>query len=94
MKLEKVYQDKSIKENEGKDSPKYFECNNSKCDNVEFSLANKEEDIVEVCVNEEEDLLKFKEKMLSELGEVSMEMEIGNYSISSKYLEKYAEEVL
>jgi hypothetical protein len=52
MKLEKVYQDKrkdiednSIKENEGKDSPKYFDCNNSKCDDVECFPTNEEEHI-------------------------------------------------
>jgi hypothetical protein len=41
VKLEKVYQEKikdiednTIKDNEGKDSPKYYDCNNSKCDDV------------------------------------------------------------
>jgi hypothetical protein len=37
-------------------------------------------------------LLKFKEKVLSELDDVSME--IGHYSISFEYLEKYTKEVL
>jgi hypothetical protein len=39
--------------NEGKNSPKYSYCNNSKCNHVEYSPANKEEDldvIEEVCV--------------------------------------------
>ena len=53
LKLEKEYQDKRqdtkdnpIKDvkkiNEGKDPPKYYDCNNSKCNDVECSLANKE----------------------------------------------------
>jgi hypothetical protein len=52
MKLEKVYQDKRqdiednpIKEvkqiNEGEDPPKYSDCNDSKCNDVECSPANK-----------------------------------------------------
>jgi chromosome segregation ATPase len=93
LKLEKVYQDKednSIKDNEGKDSPKYSNFNTPS--EVECSLTNEEEDIVEVCVDEEEELLKFKEKVLSELGDVSME--IGHYSIASEYLEKCINEVL
>jgi hypothetical protein len=90
--LEKVYQDKrkdakenSIKDNEGKDSPKYFDCNNSKCDDVECSPTNEEEDLEVVCVesadnyliDEEEELLKFKRNFLSKLDDVSME--IGHY---------------
>jgi septal ring factor EnvC (AmiA/AmiB activator) len=55
-------------------------------------LSNKEEDIVEVCVDEEEELLKFKEFFLFELGNVSME--IRHYSISFEYLEKCINEVL
>ena len=53
LKLEKVYQDKddnSIKENEGKDSTKSYVCNNSKCDDVEFSSTNEEENLEVVCV--------------------------------------------
>jgi hypothetical protein len=103
LKLEKVYQDKedkSIKDNEGKDSPKSFDCNNSKCDNVECSLTSEEENLEVFCVestnnyliDEEEELLKFKEKKLSELNDVSME--IGHYSIAFEYLEKYTKEVL
>jgi chromosome segregation ATPase len=76
------------------------DCNNSKCDDVECSPTNKEEDLEEVCVestnnyliDEEEDLLKFKDKILSELEDVSME--IGHYSIAFEYLEKYTKEVL
>jgi hypothetical protein len=54
LNLEKVYHDKednSIKENEGKDSPKSSDDNTPS--EVEFSLTNEEEDIVEVCVDEE-----------------------------------------
>jgi hypothetical protein len=93
LKIEKVYQDKednSIKENKGKDSPKYFDYNTPS--EVECSLTNEEQDIVEVCVDEEEELLKFKENVLFELGDVSME--IGHYSIASEYLEKCINEVL
>jgi hypothetical protein len=50
LKLEKVYQgkkedteDNSIKDNEGKDSPKSSDYNNSKCDDVECSSTNEEE---------------------------------------------------
>jgi hypothetical protein len=79
MKLDNSYQykrqdtvDNPIKDmkkiNEGKDHPKYSYCNNSKCNDAEFSLANKEEDLdalEQVCVestnnyllDEEEDLL-------------------------------------
>jgi hypothetical protein len=39
-----------MKENEGKDSPKYSGCNNSKCNDVESSPANEEEYIEVVCV--------------------------------------------
>jgi hypothetical protein len=60
--------------NEGKDPAKSSDCNNSKCNDVECSLANKEEDLVEieeVCVestnnyliDEEEYLLKLKYKL-------------------------------
>jgi chromosome segregation ATPase len=83
-------EDNSIKDNEGKDSPKYFD-DNSPCE-VEIYLTNEEENIVEVCVYEEEELLKFKEKVLFELGDISME--IGHYSVSYKYLEKIINEVL
>ena len=75
LKIEKVYQDKednSIKENEGKDSPKYY--NDNTPSEVECSLTNEEEDIVEFCVDEEEELLKFKENVLLELGDASMEI--------------------
>jgi hypothetical protein len=76
LNLEKEYQDSII--NEGKDSPKYSDCNNYKCNDVEFSLANKEEysiAIEEVCVescnnhriDEEEDLLKLKYKVIDGL---------------------------
>ena len=47
LKVEKAYQDLVI--NEGKDSPKYYDCNNSKCDDVECST-NEEEYLEEVCV--------------------------------------------
>jgi hypothetical protein len=93
LKIEGVYQDKednSIKEIKGKDSPKYSDYNIPS--EVECSLTNEEKDIVEVCVDEEEELLKFKEKVLFELGNVRME--IGHCSISSEYLEKCINEVL
>jgi hypothetical protein len=103
LKLEKVYQDKednSIKDNEGKDSTKSSVCNNSKCDDVECSSTNEEENLEVVCVesvdsyliDEEEDLLKLKDKVLSELDDVSYE--IGNSSTSFEYLEKYTKEIL
>jgi hypothetical protein len=75
LNIEKVYQDKednSIKDNKGKYSPKYFDYNTPS--EVECSLTNEEEDIVEVCVDEEEELLKFKEKKLFKLGDVSMDV--------------------
>jgi hypothetical protein len=80
LKVHKVYKDKEdnyIKDNEGKDSPKYYDDNTPS--EVKCSLTNEEEDIVEVCVDEEEELLKFNEKVLFELGDVRME--IGHYSI-------------
>jgi hypothetical protein len=102
LKLEKVYQDKeddSIKDNEGKDSPKYYDFNTPECNDIEFSPANEEEDLKLFCVksidnyliDEEEDLLKLKEIFLYELDDVSYE--IGNSSTSFEYLEKYTKEV-
>ena len=98
LKLEKAYQNSII--NECKDSPKYSDCNNSKCNDVECSLANEEEDLEVVCVelannylvDEEEDLLKLKDKVIYVLEEVSME--IGYGSIFFEYLEKYTKEAL
>jgi hypothetical protein len=77
--------------NEGKDPSKYFNCNNSKCNDVECSPTNKEEDLVaieEVCVestnnyhiDDEDDLLKLKDKVITGLGGVSMEIEDDSYS--------------
>ena len=91
LKLEKVYQDKeynSIKENEGKDSPKSSNWNNSKCDDVECSSTCEEQKLEVVCVEwddsypiyEKAYLLKLKDKFLSELDDVSSE--IRNYSIA------------
>jgi hypothetical protein len=48
LKIEKAHQDFII--NEGKYSPKYSYCNNSKCNDVECSPANEEEYLEEVCV--------------------------------------------
>ena len=91
LKLEKTYQgkkeyteDNSIKNNEGKESTKSFDCNNYKCDDVECFSTSEEKNIEEVCVEpddnypivEEEDLLKLKVKVLAELEDVSSE--IGN----------------
>jgi hypothetical protein len=101
LKLEKVYQDKikytkdnSTKENEGKNSPKYFGYNTPS--EVEFSLTNEEDDIKEVCIefenDEEEYLLKLTDKVLSELYDVIYE--IGNSSTYFEYLEKYTKEIL
>jgi hypothetical protein len=103
LKLKKVYQDKeenSIKENEGKDSTKSSVCNSYKCDYVECSSTNEEKILEVVCVEsvdnyliyEEEDLLKIKDKVLSELDDVSYE--IGNSSTYFEYLEKYTKEIL
>ena len=75
LKLEKVYQDKeynSIKDNEGKDSPKSSYCKNSKYDDVECSSTSEEENIEVVCVEsddsypivEEEDLLEIKDSFI------------------------------
>jgi hypothetical protein len=77
LMLEKEYKDLVI--NEGKDSPS---CNNSKCNDVECSPANEEEylEIVFVeptnsyLVNEEEYLLKLKDKVLDALKEVRNEI--------------------
>jgi len=59
-----------------------MDCNNSKCDDVECSPTSEEENLEVVCVEstnnyiiyEEEDLLKFKEKFVSKLDDVSMEI--------------------
>jgi chromosome segregation ATPase len=98
LKLEKAYQDSVI--NEGKDSPG---CNNSKCNDVECSPANEEEDLEVVCVestnnylvDEEEDLLKLKDKVIDALEEVSNEIEDDSYTfedlerITKESLDKY-----
>jgi hypothetical protein len=75
LKLKKEYQDSII--NEGKDSPKIFDCNNSKCNDVECSPTNEEEDLEAFCVesannyliDEEEDPLKLKDKFIDILEE-------------------------
>jgi uncharacterized HAD superfamily protein len=63
---------------------------------VECSLTIEEEDIEEICIefanDEEEVLLKLKDKVSSELNDVSYE--IGNNSTSFEYLEKYTKEIL
>jgi hypothetical protein len=95
LKLEKAYQDSVI--NEGKDSPG---CNNSKCNDVECSPANEEEDLEVVCVestnnylvDEEEDLLKLKDKVIDALEEVSNE--IGDDSDTFEDLERITKESL
>jgi hypothetical protein len=107
LKLKKTYQEKreyieenSIKKSEGKDSPKSSDCNNSKCDDVECFSTSEEENLEVVFVEsdeiysivEEEDLLNLKDKVLSELDDVSSE--IGHYSIYFDYLEKYTKEVI
>jgi chromosome segregation ATPase len=102
LKLEKAYQDSVI--NEGKDSPKYSNCNNSKCNNVEFSPANEEEDLEVVCVestnnyliDEEEYLLKLKDKVIYVLEEA----EDNPYAfedierITKESLEKYQRHIM
>jgi hypothetical protein len=57
LKLEEIYQRKkddtkynSIKNNEGKESPKTPNCNISKCDDVEYLSTSEEENIEIVCV--------------------------------------------
>jgi hypothetical protein len=107
MKLEKIYQGKkedtkykSIKNNEGKDSPKSSDCNNYKFDDVECSPSSEEQNLEVVCVesddnypiDEEKYLFKLKHKFLSELDDVSSE--IRHYSIHFEYIEKYTKEVL
>jgi hypothetical protein len=45
-KKEKKYiEDNSIKTHEGKESPKTLDCNNSKCDDVEFFSTSEEENL-------------------------------------------------
>jgi hypothetical protein len=63
LNLEKVYQNKqdnSIKDNEGKYSPKSSDCNDSNSNNVECSSTNEEEDLEVFFLDEEEELLMFK----------------------------------
>jgi hypothetical protein len=89
LNLEKTYQGKkedtennSIKNSEGKYSPKSSDCNNSKCDDVECSSTSEGENIEVVCVEsddrypieEEEDFLKLKDKVLSELDDITSGM--------------------
>jgi hypothetical protein len=67
LKLDKVYQDKEdnyIKDNKGKDSPKSSTYNTPS--EFECSVINEEEKIVEICVDEEEAFLNFKENVLFE----------------------------
>jgi hypothetical protein len=103
LKLEKTYQgkkedreDNPIKDvkhdqaiNEGKDSPKFSDCNSPKCNDTNFSLENKEEDVKneaiatidEVCIeptnlsyiDKEEYLLKLKVKVMDSLDDVDSE---------------------
>jgi hypothetical protein len=61
LNLEKTYQgkkeyleDNSIKINEGKESPKSSNFNNSKCDNVECFSTSEEENLEIVCVELDE----------------------------------------
>jgi hypothetical protein len=110
MKLEKAYQDKiqdieknPIKDmkqiNEGKDPPKYSNFNDSKCNDVECYPPNKEEVCVESAnnylIDEEEDLLKPKDKVIDDLKEVSMETKYDSYDFediersTKESLEKY-----
>jgi hypothetical protein len=107
LKLENTYQgkkedteDKSMMNNAGKDSPKSSDYNNSKCDDVECSSTSEEENIDVVCVelddiypiDEVEDMLNLKDKVLFELDDVSSEIML--YSIDFDYIEKYTKEVL
>ena len=78
LKLEEIYQNKkedtkdnSIKNNEGKESPKSSNFNDSKCDDVECFSTCEEEDLEIVCEESydnypmeevEEELSKFKNK--------------------------------
>ena len=62
LKLEEIYQrkkedtkDKSIKNNEGKESPKSSNCNDSKCDDVECFSTCEEEDLEIVCEESNDD---------------------------------------
>jgi hypothetical protein len=104
LKLEKVYQDKRkdiennfIKDNEGKDSPKSSDCNNSKFDDIECFPKNEEEDLELVCVEladsylidkEEELLLKHEDKVCNYLEKA----ECHHYAF--KDLEDYIKETL
>jgi hypothetical protein len=97
LNLEEVYQvkeDNPINENEGEDSPKYFDYDTPS--EFECSLTKEEADIEDVCIefanNEEEYLLEIKYKIITNLEEFSME--IGYGSLSFEYLEKYTKEVL
>jgi hypothetical protein len=75
LNIEKAYQDSSI--NEGKEYPKYSDCNGSKYNDVECSPTNEEEKLEEVFVesinnrlmDEEDDLLKLKDKFIDILEE-------------------------
>jgi len=89
--------------NEGKDPSKSSNCNNSKCNDVECSPTNKEEYLVaieEVCVEstnnyhlyDEDDLLKLEDKVITSLGEVSMEIE--DDSDAFEFIERITKEAL
>jgi hypothetical protein len=79
LNLEETYQtkeedieDKSIKNNQGKESPKTPDCNISNCEDVEYLSTSEEENLEIVCVElnygypmekVEEDLLEIKQKV-------------------------------
>jgi hypothetical protein len=84
LKLEKTYQskmedtkDNSIKNNEGKESPQSFDCNNSKCDDVECFSTCEEEDIEIVCEESNDDYPM--EEVEEELSKIKKKVDWGLY---------------
>jgi hypothetical protein len=67
--------------NEGKESPKTLECNDSKCDDVEFFSTSEEEDLEIVCV--EIDGSYPMERIAEDLLELQKKVEDGLYEYSN-----------
>jgi hypothetical protein len=91
LKLEETYQskkedtkDNSIKNNEGKESPKTLDCNISKCDDVEYFSTSEEENL-EIVSNDSYPM----EEVEEELSELKRKVEWGlfEYNYDHCYVE-------
>jgi hypothetical protein len=94
LKLEDPYQrkkedtkDNSIKNNEGKESPKMPNCNISKCDDVECFSTSEEENLEIVCVESNDSYPM--EEVEEELSELKRKVEWGlfEYNYDHCYIE-------